>query len=231
MEQNRFFNWISRINSILFLLLLAVSLAFVIFLFLDSNHWARRNQVEVADKASNEQKLEDLRLSDIQAVCGTNVQYVKLTSQSSSKGFSSGGYDSSIRNIIFFEGEDLKSHWLFDSNSFVIETMDVLEVDDHDCKGKKATSIYYETIKSDSNGDGRLSSDDQVSIGITDTAGLNYKELDSGLTSVIDHNVSNDGSQLNILVQQGNIIKMKKFFASSGELISETEISRIRKEN
>lgn len=229
MEEIRFFKWISRVNSILFLLLLASSLLLVIFLFLDSNNWRSHNRVEIVDKKENEEKLEDLRLSDIQNVCGTDVQFVKLTSDSSSKGFSSGGYGSTTRNIIFFEGENMKSHWLFDSNSYVISKIDVLEINGDDCKARKASSIYYEVISKDTNSDGRLDERDQISVGLTRPDGNNYKELDSGLTTVIDNTVNGDGTELSVLAQQGNVIKMKRYSTADGELISETEISRISK--
>ena len=229
MEQNRFFRWISRINSILFLLLLLSSLVFVIYGIFESSNWRDRNKVEVVDKKSDKLKVDDLHLSDIESVCGTNIQYVKLESRNDSRGFSSGRYGSATRNIIFFEGQYLKSHWLFDSNGFVINQIDVLHTESNDCKSRKAVAIYYQIREKDTNGDGNLDEHDQSSIGLSSIAGLNYKEIDSGLTSVIDHRINSEGTELTVLVQQGSVLKMKRFSITDGQLISETEISRIRK--
>jgi len=80
MEQNRFFIWTSRVTSILFLLLVVIAIGFMVYGILESNKWGQKNTVEVIGEQSEDEKIEDLRLGNINKVCGKDIQYVKLNS-------------------------------------------------------------------------------------------------------------------------------------------------------
>jgi hypothetical protein len=229
MEQSKFFLWTSRVTSILFLLLIAIVIGFTIYGIFESKKWGGRNTVEVVGEQLDDEVIEDLRLSNITKVCGKDVQYVKLDSTNSSKGFSSGGYGSLTRNVVFFVGTDMDSHWLFDTNKYLINEIDQLKKKADDCKDRETVSIYYEVIKSDTNKDGDLNSEDDVTISLTSPDGKNYIELDSGVTSVIDHSIDHDAQVLTMLMQKGSSILMKKYSLESSQLISEKEVSRIGK--
>jgi len=188
-EQKKFFTWTSRINSILFLILLILSIGFVIYGILESKKWGQRNVVEVIDKKSADKAIEDLRLSNISKVCGKDIHFVKLKSAPKSKEFSSGGYSNITRNIVFFAGSEMKSHWLFDTDKYLINEIDQLKKNADDCKDKETKSIYYEIVKSDTDKNGKLDDNDAITIALTSADGLNYFEIDSGLSSVIDHSI------------------------------------------
>ncbi len=229
MEKNRFFIWTTRVNSVLFLLLLMLLIGFVIYGIFESKKWGQRNTVEVIDEKFVDDKIEDLRLSMITKVCGKDVQYVKLISAPKSKGFSSGGYGDITRNLVFFVGDEMNSHWLFDTNKYLINQIVQLRKKGDDCKAKETMSIYYEVVKNDTNGNGDLDDNDAITIALTSPDGLNYTEIDSGLSSVIDHSIDNDATELTILVQNGSAILMKKFSLVNNKQISEKEITRISK--
>jgi hypothetical protein len=229
MEQNRFFIWTSRVTSILFLLLVVIAIGFMLYGILESNKWGQKNTVEVIGEQSQDEKIENLRLGNINKVCGKDIQYVKLNSSRKSKGFSSGGYGVATRNIVFFVGPDMESHWLFETNKYHISKVEQLNKEADDCKKKEAVSIYYEVIKSDTNQDGELNSEDDVTISVTLPDGLNYVELDTSVTAVIDHSIDSNASILTVLVQKDSSILMKKFSLRSNQIISEKEISRIGK--
>ena len=229
MEKNKFFIWTSRATSILFLLLVVIAIGFTIYGIFESNKWGKRNTVEVIGEQSEDEKVEDLRLSTITKVCGKDIQYVKLNSSRKSKGFSSGGYGSATRNIVFFVGSNMDSHWLFETNKYLINEVDQLKKEADDCKEEKTVSIYYEVIKSDTNEDGDLNSEDDVTVSVTSPDGLNYVELDTSVTSVIDHSIDSDAAILTVLVQKDSSILMKKFSLENNQKISEKEVSRIGK--
>lgn len=228
MEQNKFFKWTQRINSILFLLLLVLSIGFLTFMIFESNKWGERNTVEVVDKKNNEEP-EKLRLSQITKVCGQDIQYVELNTPRNSKGFSSGGYGSNTRNVIFFVGQEMRSHWLFQENTYLITEIRQLKVKSDKCKNKEAVAIYYEIIKEDSNNDGKLDKKDAVTIALTSPNGQKYIEVESGITSVLDSDTNDTASILTLLVQENNKILMKKYSLRNSKKISEKEITRIGK--
>jgi len=229
MEQNKFYIWVSRVTSILFLLLILIGIGFTIFGIFESRKWGERNAVEVIGEQPDDEVIEDLRLSNITRVCGKDIQYVKLNSSTSSKGFSSSGYGSITRNIVFFVGPDMDSHWLFNTNKYLISEIDQLEKTADDCKDKETVSIYYEIIKSDTNKDGDLNTEDDFTISLTSPDGKNYVELESEITSVIDHSIDSDARILTILMQKGSSILIKKYSLKNGQKISEKEVSRIGK--
>lgn len=229
MEQNKFFIWTSRATSILFLLLIIAVFGFTVYGMFVSKKWGERNTVEVIGELPNDEIVEDLRLSNITKVCGKDIQYVKLNSSNSSKGFSSGGYGSLTRNVVFFVGSDMESHWLFDTNKYLIDEIDQLKKNADDCKDKETVSIYYEVIKNDTNKDGDLNTEDDVTISLTSPDGKDYVELDSEVTSVIDHSIDGDAKILTILMQKGSSILMKKYSLENNQMISEKEVSRIGK--
>ena len=229
MEQNRFFRWVSRINSILFLILLTLSIGLVLYGISESNKWSHRNTVEVIDKTAQDDNNQDLRLSDITQVCGKDIQYVKLSSALKSKGFSSGGYGSVTRNVIFFTGDEMNSHWLYDTNKYLITEINQLKKKADNCKERETVSIYYQVVKSDTNHNGELDHTDELTVALTSPSGVNYTEIESGLSSVIDHSVNSEATVLTILVQKGSSLIMEKFSLLNNQKISEREISRIGK--
>ena len=137
MEDNKFFKRAGRINSVLYLLLLVLSICFVIYGFVSSNNWRTHNTVEITENSNSDEQIENLRLSDISTVCGKDIQYIKLNSAPQTKGFSSGGYGNMTRNIVFFAGSDMNSHWLFDTNSYLIDEINQIQKIADDYKEKK----------------------------------------------------------------------------------------------
>lgn len=130
---------------------------------------------------------------------------------------------------MFFVGPEMESHWLFETNKYHISKVDQLKKEADNCKNMETVSIYYEVIKSDTNQDGELNSEDDVTISLTSPDGLNYLELDTSVTAVIDHSIDSNASILTVLVQKDSSILMKKFSLKNNQRISEKEVSRIGK--
>ncbi len=228
MEQNKFFKWTQRINSVLFLILIILSIGFLIFMIFETSKWGNRNTVEVIDNKFDE-NIENLHLSDISKVCGQNIQYIKLKTPRKSKRYSSGGYRSNTRNVIFFIGNDMESHWLFNTNKNFISKMQQLKTKSDNCKTEKTVAIFYQIIKEDSNSNGKLDENDALTISLTSPNGKNYVEIESKITSVLDYSVNKTASILTLLLKQNNKIIMKKYSLSTNKKISEREVTRIGK--
>ncbi len=170
-----------------------------------------------------------MRLSNITKVCGKDIQYVKLNSSRPSKGFSSGGYGSNIRNVVFFVGQEMQSHWIFDTNKYLIAKVIQLKTKNDDCKKSKTVAIYYEVRKEDTDGNGKVEDGDSITVSLSSPDGLNYTEIESNITSVLDHSIDEEASILTLLLQSKENILMKKYSLNNNQLISEREITRIGK--
>jgi len=230
METNRFFKWTARINSMLFLVLLLLSIALVIYAIFESNKWQQRTAVHVIDEKNGSNDDEKLNLGRITKVCGTDFQYIELTSSKESEGFSSVGYGNTTRNVVFFAGKDMDSHWLFDTNGYLISGIDQLKKTADDCKKRETVAIYFEVRKVDSDNNGKLDEKDELTVALTSPDGKNYTEIEVGLTSVLDHSVNDNASVLTLLVQSDSRLIMKKYSLPSKKKISEKEITKIGKE-
>lgn len=229
MEKIRFFIWVARINSILFLLLLASSIGFVVYVIGESNKWHQRDAVEVvtSDNKSNDE--EHFQLGDISRICGQDVRYVELTTYKQSGGFSSGGYDKTTRNVVFFVGEEMKSHWLFDTDQYAITRIKQLKRHTDKCGPTRTVAIYYEVRKKDTNNDGVLDEKDGLTISVTSPQGTDYQEIEEHVTAVLDRDVNKDGTLLTMLVQEGQKIFIKKYSLESRKYISQTIVTRVGK--
>ena len=229
METNSFFKWTQRINSILFLALRVKSIGFICYGFIESNRWQNQNTVTLAEDKTAAPEIENLQLGGITNICGKDIQYVELTSTSSPKSFSSGGYNRTTRNIIFFSGKEMTSHWIFDRNDYLIEKVQQLQVHDDNCKDNETVAVYYEVRKRDSNGDQKIDENDLLDIALSLPDGSQYKEIESNVTSVLDHSMNDDGSVLTVLVQVDNTLFMKKYQIKTMQKVSEKEITKIIK--
>jgi len=226
-NRDKFFGWVSRINSLLFLLLLMTALVLMLIFVRESSRWGNRNSVEVVDQ--NSEKNDDLRLGRLEDICGTKNKYVKLSSPVKSKGFSSGGYGSRARNVLFFAGQQAEPKWLFDTDSSMIMVMNVLELNSGDCRQRQSIAVYYEVIETDTNMDGVLNEKDDVTIALSTVDGSSYRKILTEITSVLDHQIDLDGKELTVLFQRADSVRVARYSMDSGELISEREISRISK--
>lgn len=225
MEHNSFFKWVIRLNSILFLILILMGIGLIGFLYLESNDWNSRRAVEIKDESEN---IIKMRLGNITRICGHDIQYVELSSASTSKGFSSGGYANQTRNVVYFVGTELSPHWLYDTNDYLIENIAQLKAKGYECEDKATIAVIYEVIKDDSNKDGKLSKDDLVTVSLTMPDGYQYTELGS-FDSVIDYETDIEGKYLTLLSQMGNEILVQKYLLTDFKKVSEKILTRIGK--
>jgi hypothetical protein len=185
------------------------------------------NEVEVKQSKNSKTTIEPeetLRLGSITKVNGINVQYLKLNSRKQKR-----GYQENTRNIVFFEGKDMKSHWLFDTDNNMIEKVTPLLKPDNKSDEKKAVAIYYQVRNEDTDNNGKIDKNDVLKVALTSPNGLDYTEIDYGMTSVLDYSIESDALVLTVLAQFDDSLLMKKYSVETKQLISEREITRISK--
>ena len=227
MEKNRFFLTVNRINSVLILLVALGALISMIVLNILSSTYGSRNAVQVHDEKSN--KTVDLRLGDLEAMKGHDIETVKLFSDASARGFSSGYPGSQIRNILFLFGDDLKAKWLYESNNFLINCFCKLRASNKYNGEDPVIAVYVAVVKNDTNGDGDISAEDGLTLALAKPDGSDYTEIDKGIRKVLDSTVSADGQSVTFLLHIDTNIVAKKYSLSTFGLISERTISEISK--
>lgn len=227
MEQLKIFRVIQRVNSVIFLLLLIASLAGVIFLAFQSNHWQQINTVEVSQSVNSTDKIE-LRMGRLHEVFGHNIHYVELYSAGNSGKFSA-YIPKKTRNILFFTGNELKSQWLFHTQSNYISNINLLLPGVQRDKNETVIAFDITLIKSDTNGDGILSNQDTKTIALIKPDGSQYTEIEQQITEIIDKKVVNEGKVLILLVQVNENLIMKKYSLIDFKKISEKKLINIGK--
>lgn len=227
MESNRFFVVVQRINSVLFLLLLLGGLGLMAFGFYESSRWEHNNQVVVAPQADGESDVE-LFVGDLEGVSGHDVQYVELQARERGGKFSSGGYGAETRNLLFLRGSEMSSAWLFEGNQQLISehralTREGSRSDDNE----PVIALYYEVVRGDSDGDGRMDADDGSTIALSRPDGTGYREIESGVRRVVQQRVVDEGATLLLLVQEASRVMAKRYSLRTFEKISEKEIASL----
>jgi len=226
-ENNKFFLIVNRINSMLILLVAIAALISIIVLNVASNSLGNRNTVQVHDEKSKE--TIDLRLGSLEEMLGHDIQTVNLLSDSATKGFGSGYGGSEIRNVLFLSGEELKAEWLYETNSFFIICFCKLQKSNEYNGKDPVLAIYVSVVKKDTNNDGELSSKDGITLSLARPDGSDYKELDNGISKILDSTVSDQGASVTFLLHIDSSIVAKKYSLSTFDLVSEREISEISK--
>jgi hypothetical protein len=149
-----------------------------------------------------------------------------LSAEDRSEKFSCGGYNSKTRNVLFLSGAEKNTHWLFPSQSHLILVVDQLGEGD-DSENKVPTkALYFEFITKDSNGDGRITSQDQSTVGLSKPDGAGFVEVLTEVTRVLSHEILDD-KVLSIVFQSGQSIRHATFSLGSLAKISEAEVVKV----
>ena len=194
-----------------------------------SNNWQDRRAVEVVQNNGDEkQEKIELILGNITTIPGHDTQCVNLRSRTSGGKFSSYSGGGETRNILFFTGSELNTHWLYKKHTYLINEFSTLTKDINEDK-RVAIAIYIETIKSDTDGNNGLDNNDLISISLTDPNGKNYTEIENQVESVVDINIGDDGKYLILLLQKNAKVILKKYSLATFDLVSEKVIDEISK--
>lgn len=233
MGKSKIFDIIGKINSVLFLVLLSGIGVFVVFWVIAANNWQDRRAVEVVQDGNEKESIE-LILGNIASVDGHDAQYVKLHSRARGGKFSSYSGRGEVRNVLFFTGDKLESHWLYSKNQYLIGKFSVLTHEisaelAEEKKGRKkiAKAIYMETITEDTNGNHELDENDLITISLVQPNGKSVTEIETGVQSVVDYDFLDDNESLMLLFQKDNKVIVKKYSLSSFEVKSETVVNEI----
>ncbi|MDD3482310.1 hypothetical protein [Azovibrio restrictus] len=208
----RLFTLIKRINSALLLLGLLGLGAFIAWNIWSSNQWQSSRAVPIPATQAGEAKPVLLEFGQIRNICGSDTQMLELSTRGDSGKFSSGGYGSETRNVLFLSGKDKTPRWLFPVQSNLILTAEQLRQESEACGSKKApaSALFFEYISNDSNGDGKLSRDDRSRIALAKPDGTGLTEVLDGVSRVLSREML-DSQHLTLIYQKDRTIHHARF--------------------
>ncbi|NES46827.1 hypothetical protein, partial [Moorena sp. SIO2C4] len=93
-------------------------------------------------------------------------------------------------------------------------------------ESKPVIAVLYHLIKQDTNGDGRLTNNDMLTIAFTHYNGNDYQEVVSGVDRFLGYKVLNANSLL-ILYQRDAIAYSAKVSLDNFALSNETELPKV----
>lgn len=202
----RLFRTIAKINSILLLLVLLGGGILIGGAIWSSNQWRSRGTIEVPTGEPTTKTKVLLHLDRVQNITGANAQMILLSAEEKSGTFASGGYGIETRNVLFLTGSDKKARWLFPKQSNLILSTEQLREEPKELRDKPTRALYFEYVTVDTNSDGKLSSQDLSSIGLSSPDGLGFAEVLTGVTRVLSHELL-DSQQLSVVYQSGNTVR------------------------
>lgn len=222
----RLFVIIGRINSILFLIILLGAGISIALMMSESNRWQRRGAVLVPDGKSGSKQPILVSFEKIENITGANVQMLQLTTKEKSEKFSSGGYGTETRNVLFLVGTEKVARWLFKDHKNLIFVASQLREESTDSEKKPTQALYFEYVAADTDGDGKLSSTDRSNIGLSKPDGTGFLEVLHDVSRVFSYEML-DQQHLSVVYQKGATVRHAKFSVASMKLEADQEIINV----
>lgn len=237
MEENRFFKLVWRINGLLILVVVAVILTFILYQVINdltrSGHGSEPVVVEnIADDPENKEKWV---LGNPMRIGGNDYILIPLVSENkevklkSASSFAMASYDRYIKdpskNLLFMNKSSNESFWLFEDTSRLILDVTIFPNDYNEEKPTKA--IFYNVVSLDSNGDKKLSYEDDSSLYISSPEGKNYELVLEAYDKIISRSSVGDNQVMLIYQDKGKAFS-KLIQLSPYEVISTNELPKIK---
>ncbi|MCH9648135.1 MAG: hypothetical protein K0U98_07850 [Deltaproteobacteria bacterium] len=207
MKSERFFTFIQRVNSLFLFVVGLVVLGLLIGTALESIlDLLRPKPAKKVVQVHNEETPESsLFFGSFDRLPGTDILWSPV--------LSSDGYPSKLsskgsretRNYLFFDLEAKRSSWLVDGNEQVFSWYQVATVEDAETDSSRAIALLFLVISEDSDGDGRLTEDDEAALALADPTGQRMTTLLSGVERIDSFEVFSPSRGFLFLVSGGSL--------------------------
>lgn len=201
----KFFTVISRINQILFLLVLIAVGVLVGASFMDLVGPHPRAPVRVVATDGPGSRPEVFTYGDLEKIHGSATLMLRLRSEKPGKsGFSSGGgYSREDRNVLFLTPANEAGRWLFKDHRQIIARLVQLGWPARTAQADATTQVLLvEYVDADSNGDGVLSEADSRRVALLPPDGTGMTQILSGIDHILSYDLT-DAQHLSVLYQTG----------------------------
>jgi hypothetical protein len=195
---DRFFAWVGRINSVLLLLFL-IGAAIQIAVW----NWPRgdRSYPQHAAGAAPSLPAQSFSFARTERVIGSDTFLIRLTSMVGTRDPTAmNRYGDEMRNVLFLSDGGQRTSWLFDTHANLLLVVDQLRTVDRvvlvrtsqrefaELGGDEPTkALYFEFASVDTNKDGKISREDDISVGLAKPDGSGFSAVLGGVTRVLSH--------------------------------------------
>lgn len=188
-DENGFFRFVWRFNGVVvaLMLLAAVVIAAVGGYRLLSEPDRARPARTIVNAAADSRGEPSWEFGHLLSVEGTSYVILPLeTGRNRARGYSSESVGST-RNLLFIDSAGSTRRWLFPNNDYlIIDHTPLLENTGRAVNGR-VSALLYTLAKSDSDGDGRLTRGDALSVALSRPDGSGYREILDGLGNLLGH--------------------------------------------
>ena len=230
MEENRFFKFVWRFNSLVLMFAGVLTIGVLGFagykIYQDLTH--ERTVRDIVIVAENNHIDEKWQLGRLKKIAGSPYLMIPLFSEQSYAKAYYGKSSQSARNILFINTINNEKRWLLDTDDYLIVRDELLSEKEYDQENRPIRAILYTVVKKDTNGDKRLTSDDKIVVALSTPSGHGYKEILNEIDVFIDYQMLNKDTMLIIYQKQG--VRYSATVALAGFTISsQTEIPEIKR--
>ncbi len=194
METSRFFRVVWRLNALVILVagVLAVGVLLFVARELAQDAFRPRQAHGTATITADVETETAWRLGHLSTVEGGPFSYAPLwADQSSDRDYFSKS-ESSTRNLLFLDASTNASHWLFSDHDQLIWEYTPLTAGCEDDGGRTVRAMLLELIRDDINGDGRWTTSDRHTLGLTRPDGRGYREIMTDVDKLVGHRLVGD---------------------------------------
>jgi prepilin-type processing-associated H-X9-DG protein len=220
-KTERGFRYLWRVNAVLILVATASISVLAGSLFVSELGWSsdRRRVLDASPPVVSPDSDERLYLGSVEQVEGTGTLRGELLSPGHGKGFSSGGYGSETRNMLFLDGHFQAARWLLpDSHHVVSRHIDINSGGEaSNPKRLVATIVLVKAVSADADADAGA-------LLIFDPTGKNVRTVAEAVRDVNHASLSSDG-RITVLYERNRKYVIASFDAASLEKKTENELS------
>lgn len=222
---DRFFVWISRINSVLLLLLL-IGIGF----FAGLEMWQdldrdRPRPVAVVDD-TNTTEPTPLTLGWVERIDGSDVLMIRLEAKHDDGKLTSGSSRNDTHNALFLTGGGAQATWLFDNNKHLIHTLFPLQQHVDGNRTGPAVALYIEYAAADTNGDGEIDGSDKFTVALAKPDSSGRTDLLYSVERTFSWELI-DERTLALVYQIDKTIRHARYRADTFEKLSEQTIMEV----
>lgn len=208
-----FFAFISKLNSLFLFGILASVLLLVALGVWSGLKDQRKDVVAVSDASGTKVKLR-FHLEEVKDIPGANAQMLKLTATAVKPGFAYSDYERDTRNILFLTGDERVARWIFPHQNNVIHNAGQLQskadTEKSQSSDNPTKALYFEYSDKDTNSDGEISKDDQISLGLSKPDGEDFVTVLTGIDRLFSVSMLGDRT-ISVLYQTGKIFRHALF--------------------
>ncbi len=227
MRTTRFFRFVWQIDAVIILLVGLFTLVLLTFLL---NDMVGNQPSTVVTTAAEKKQDEEFKLGRFVRIGGGRYLWAPLYSGKSGYWGSLKGASLSVRNYLFLNMDDMSSHWLFSGREFLIIRADLLsKVDDaglpDEERTKRVIGILCQVVRSDTDGDDRLSETDKLSIVVSDANGHLVLDVVDNVDRFLGYEMA-DEDTLVLMYEKDGTAHSVKWSLGRSKLINRVELQK-----